>query len=191
MLHRIHARDISMPDKKLMELAIEAYSSGASIPMSADKYGVSRSTLRRNLSKAGVLRTRSEGVRLAAAEGRLGSGMRGKSRVFTEEHKNNISTSRLRWGEENADGLSCKANGYVEYTRGPNKGRSVHVVKMEERIGRPLRNDECVHHIDRDRHNNTDDNLALVTRSGHARLHRFEDSLEGKKRERKKNGTWR
>jgi hypothetical protein len=55
---------------------------------------------------------------------------------------------------------------------------------MESRLGRPLREDEQVHHIDRDRSNNSDDNLALVTRAGHGRLHRFEDSLSGIERKR-------
>ena len=48
---------------------------------------------------------------------------------------------------------------------------------MERRLGRRLRPDEHVYHIDGDRLNNDENNLALVTRSGHARLHRREERI--------------
>jgi hypothetical protein len=107
----------------------------------------------------------------------LGSGKRGRRVSFSEEHRANISRSRLKYGEASAAGVSTKPNGYVEYTRGENKGRSVHVVTFERRIGRRLLADEVVHHIDGDRSNNHPDNLALMTRAAHTRLHRREQSL--------------
>lgn len=171
-------------------ILVEAYVNGASLPELSIRFGVPLSTARYHVLKAGVLRSRSDGVRNAAEKGRLGSGFRGKRRTFSPEHCGNISKSRLLWGEANATGLSKKPSGYIEYTRGPNKGRTVHVVKMEERIGRHLREDEVVHHIDGDRSNNKDDNLALVTRSGHTRLHRFEDKISNKNRERTSNGRF-
>lgn len=42
-----------------------------------------------------------------------------------------------------------------------------------------------------DKTNNDINNLALMTRSGHSRLHRFEDKLAGKQRRRTKDGKWR
>lgn len=50
-----------------------------------------------------------------------------------------------------------------------------HTYVMCEAIGRPLNGDECVHHIDRNRTNNNFNNLQLMTRSEHARLHQIED----------------
>ncbi len=50
-----------------------------------------------------------------------------------------------------------------------------HVHVMAEILGRPLMKGECVHHIDRDRTNNSLENLRLMTRSDHARLHQMED----------------
>lgn len=159
-------------------MLIEAYQGGESIPQVAERLGVSRSVARYHLHKAGVLRSRKDGVRKAANDGRLGSGLRGKSRTFTDSHRENISKARLRWADGgNAIGVSLKPSGYVEYTRGKHKGRSVHVVAMEHRLGRQLLEDECVHHIDGDKTNNEENNLALVTRSGHARLHRREEKL--------------
>jgi HNH endonuclease len=151
---------------------IGLYQSGKSIPDVAAAVGISRSTVRYHLAKASALRSRADGVRLAREK--LGSGFRGKSRVFTPAHCQAISDGRNKWAEENAIGTSNKQSGYVEITRGEHKGRSVHVVIMEQRIGRRLKPDEVVHHIDGNRSNNSDDNLALMTRAAHTRLHQRE-----------------
>lgn len=155
----------------------DEYQKGASLTDLAARHGISVSTARYHVRKAGVLRSRAEGLRNAAASGKLGTGFRGKSRDFSDEHKAAISRSRKRWGEENASGFSVKPSGYREHTRGEHKGRSEHVTVMERRLGRRLLPDEHVHHIDGDRLNNDENNLALVTRSGHARLHRREARL--------------
>lgn len=42
---------------------------------------------------------------------------------------------------------------------------------MEKRLGRKLTRSEIVHHIDKNKHNNNDDNLKLETRSEHSRHH--------------------
>lgn len=167
---------------------IKLYTSGLSIPQVREKTGVALSTIRNRLKKAGVLRSRKDGILIASENGRLGSGFRGKERVFSEEHKENISKGRKRWGDKNAKGISLKKNGYVQITTGEDIHRGYHVTVMEKRIGRKLLPDECVHHIDRNRSNNEINNLALLTKSAHARLHRFEDKLEGKERNRDKNG---
>lgn len=46
-----------------------------------------------------------------------------------------------------------------------------HHVVMMQIIGRPLKADEIIHHRDGNRTNNQSDNLELLTRSDHARLH--------------------
>lgn len=115
------------------------------------------------------IRTRVEGIRLAG--GRLGSGMRGKKRVFSNNHIRNIKIAALnRWSTQ-ANGVSLKPNGYYEITRGKNKGRSVHVVIMESLIGRKLNKDEVVHHKNECKTDNNISNLELMTRSEHSILH--------------------
>ncbi len=105
----------------------EMYLSGMSIPEVSEATGISLSTLRFQLLKKGILRTREEGVRSAAKRGRLGSGLRGKARTFTEEHKKNISKSRKGKGK----GYSLKSSGYYEITMGENKFVSLHRAIME------------------------------------------------------------
>lgn len=158
-----------------------------SIPEISKSTGISQSTIRFRLLKEGVLRNRTESIRLAAKHGKLGSGNRGKTRVLTADWKANISKGKLKNADETAKGVSLKPNGYMEYTRGEHKGRSVHVVTMEKYIGRRLFAFECVHHKDEDKQNNELENLQLMTRAEHARLHAIENLIN---RTRSNNGQF-
>lgn len=51
-------------------------------------------------------------------------------------------------------------------------GRHEHRVIAEQKIGRPLRNGEVVHHLDGNKRNNSPDNLqVLPSRAEHSRIH--------------------
>lgn len=72
-------------------------------------------------------------------------------------------------------------------------GKSVpeHRYIMEQHIGRKLKHDEQVHHIDGNRLNNTIENLQIMTRAEHARLHmkrvgfpKLSEEAEKRRRER-------
>lgn len=153
------------------------YASGKSIPDIARETGLPRSCVRTLLLSSGTtLRSRAEAILLAKPK--LGSGLRGKKRPpFSDEHKKKLSVAKLAHADIHAKGTRITSNGYVEYTRGENKGRSVHVVLMEKRLGRKLLLDENVHHIDGNRTNNDLSNLALVTKAAHSRLHRMQKRM--------------
>ena len=145
-----------------------------SIPMVAEIIGKSKSTTRWILLRAGIeLRTPTEGRLDAFRLGRVKKCSKTRH-PMSEETKARLSASRLRWAEKNASGVTIKPNGYVEYTRGENKGRLVHIVTMEKHIGRRLLPNEVVHHINKDRKDNRIENLQLMTRSEHCRLHTLE-----------------
>jgi len=146
-----------------------------SIPQVSKDLGVTQSTIRARLKECGLLRSRADAVRLARDQGRLGSGTRGKQRHFTAEWCARISESKRRAGDQAAAGVSAKKGGYVQITRGPNKGRGLHVVIKETEIGRRLLPSEVVHHDDENKHNNDPSNLVLMTRSAHARHHRNQE----------------
>lgn len=147
-----------------------------SIPMISAALSVPKSRVRKILIDADVeMRTRADGVRLRKDV--LGKHLIGRRREFTPEWKENIRLSALKRGEETAAGISQKASGYIQITRGEHKHRSQHVVIMEQRLGRHLLPDECVHHIDGNKSNNNISNLALLTVSGHTRLHRREQRI--------------
>lgn len=151
------------------------YAAGRSIPQIASETGLNRSRVRTVLLAAGV-RLRSRREALAIREG-LGAHLKGTTKQFSPEWCRNIAAGRQAWAGQNAAGVSHKTSGYVEITRGPNKGRSQHVILMEQRLGRRLLPDEVVHHIDGDRSNNASNNLALMTRAGHTRHHRMVERL--------------
>jgi len=162
----------------------ELYESGLSLPDVSSKTDIPQSTLRFRFKKAGILRNRSDAIRLAGKKGKLGGGFRGKKRKFTDEHKKNISKGKTGKGK----GTRITKAGYIEFTAGKNKGRLEHVVIIENKIGRRLYANECVHHKDEDKQNNDDDNLQLMTRSEHARLHAIENN---KLRNRDKKGRYK
>lgn len=51
------------------------------------------------------------------------------------------------------------------------KGRHMHRVIMEAKLGRKLKSNEHVHHIDGNRHNNEPQNLTVLKRIDHLRHH--------------------
>lgn len=65
--------------------------------------------------------------------------------------------------------LRLRGKGKVGYIK--EYGRHQHRVVMEKKLGRKLKTNELVHHIDHDKHNNHPNNLQLVTRAEHARIH--------------------
>ena len=151
------------------EKLAERYRSGSSLPDLSRECGLPVSTLRLRLIQAGVqLRTRAEGIRMAGPK--MSAQRKGKKRApFTETHRQRIAEARRRAPTK---GIRLTSNGYLEFTRGPYKGRLVHDVVMEEHLGRRLMPGECVRHKDECKTNNDLGNLELTTHSEHTRHHR-------------------
>jgi hypothetical protein len=57
------------------------------------------------------------------------------------------------------------------YARYKDSNRYVHRQVAKKKLGRPLRSREVVHHRDGDKLNNRPDNLQVMTRRDHNRLH--------------------
>jgi len=142
---------------------------GMSLSQVSVALSVPVSSVRRHLLKAGLLRTRSEGCLLAwktgAAKGRTGTTF-----SHSDQAKEKMSKSRKLWAEKNAKKRGID-KGYVRITSGEHAGRHEHVVIMESLIGRKLLKNETIHHKDENRTNNAVENLQLMTRHEHSRLH--------------------
>jgi hypothetical protein len=100
---------------------------------------------------------------------------------MTDAGKENIrQAANRRYERDGAKGVSLKPSGYLEFTRGPHKGKSEHRVAIEDILGRPLLHDEHVHHMDENRSNNSIENLAVMNPREHARLHAVKRIAEGR-----------
>jgi len=149
-----------------------------SLPEISSMTGIPKTAVRNILLKhLDKLRSRKEAIGLVRHK--ISCANRGKKKTFSEQHKINLRKALNISAEKRSSGLTIKTTGYLEITRGKNKFKSAHILVMETFLGRVLNKSEVVHHIDHDKLNNDIDNLCLLTRKGHGRLHRFEDFLLG------------
>jgi hypothetical protein len=139
----------------------------------AKKFNISNSRARKLLIENNIpIRSRADGIR--AASHKLGVHMIGKKFIRSDETKKKISIARLNC--KSTKGTRITTNGYVEYTTGGNKGRSVHVVCMERHIGRRINKNEQVHHINGVKTDNSIENLQLMTINEHMAHHAKENN---------------
>jgi hypothetical protein len=163
-------------------LLIELYLSGKSTPQISEMLSTPKSTVRARLLSAGVLRSRADAVRLAEQQGRIPH--HGNKRKLTAAEREHLKEKALERGRLTAKGTTIKPSGYIELTRGKNKGRCVHRAVMEEFLGTSLQPNEHVHHRDGDKTNNNIENLEVLSIGDHVRLHRVQDTDKRKRNEK-------
>lgn len=148
------------------------YLAGASLADLAQRIGISRMAIGRKLRAFGIpLRTPSERMKNSFREKgyHWSKNPEAKARAVAV-----ISAKALARSAQSAAGKYLCQSGYYILTCGDLRGKYEHVHVMEQRIGRALLNDECVHHIDECKTNNDINNLALMTVVGHGRHHQLQ-----------------
>ena len=151
------------------ELLATLYLSGKSIPEIARLVQSSVSGVRYHLKKAGILRNRSEAVKMSGYKISLAN--KGKKRPIKDETKQKLRDIAIQRGEKNARGFSLNSQGYYRSTRGTDKEKHLHRLIAEKVLQRKLSGDEVVHHLDGNKTNNSNNNLVIMERLEHNRMH--------------------
>ena len=171
-----------MPDNEIVSI----YLAGHSSEEIAKTAGVSPTQILRVLRKHTDIRSASENKKLSHSrmETKLRLSAAAKGRRCPDHVKDalrqNIGSKNANW----RNGLTL-SGGYLMFTassaNGEHAGKHLHSVIAEWKVKRPIRKNEAVHHIDGDKLNNNPENLRVMTKSDHARLHALESGL-GKRR---------
>lgn len=96
-----------------------------------------------------------------------------------DQHKNGTNKAARQLDKHHAwnGGRFINPKGYVRILvnrgeKSPYKRyQDEHIVVAEKMLGRKLKSNECVHHIDEDRQNNSPENLQVMTRAEHSAHH--------------------
>lgn len=100
--------------------------------------------------------------------------------------ENSVKAHKGKIGFNNKGGRRKNKQGYIEVWKPehPNANKKGYILEhrlvMSEHIGRPLLNNEDVHHKDKDKTNNNISNLELLTKSEHAKYHEETDKEKHK-----------
>ncbi len=100
-----------------------------------------------------------------------------KGKRHTEESKRKMSESKrltAPTGDKHPNwngGRYVDSHGYVSLYTGPNSRAYEHRLVMSSHLGRPLRKDEQIHHVNGDKQDNRLENLEIYDASRHSRMH--------------------
>lgn len=142
----------------------------------ANEMGVAVGTVYNYLQKLGI-ETRKATDYLATEKQREAwrkIGQKRKGKKMSEVAKEKISKAHKQGGIGHK---KKRGDGYIaiyfpDHPKANKEGYIMeHVLVMEALIGRHLRDNECVHHIDENRQNNKKENLKLMTISEHMSYH--------------------
>lgn len=174
---------IKVTDKRLVHLYLKKELTFKEI---SDITGIANSTVRRIIIKYGISPRKGETLSDKTRK-RLSEALTGHTFIMSDEQKKILSKKAKKRWKGKAKGKTLKPSGYIEITTGRHKTKMEHRVVIEKHLKRKLKKNEVVHHIDGNRQNNSIDNLVVMDKIDHNRLHALENNH---KRKRCKKGRY-
>lgn len=169
---------MNRPPSDVIEAMVDLYKSGKLIKEVAAVYGMSTGKTYYILRNAGCpFRPRWSGHHSEETKRKLSCLLKG--RTFSEESRKKMSESKkMHFDGINSYGyLKQRDDGYIsayapDHPQANQDGRvMLHRIIMERHIGRYLRPDEVVHHINHIRSDNRLENLRLMSVHDHMSMH--------------------
>lgn len=164
---------------------LEALDNGESLRMISAKIGIERTTLTKKLKQAGIKTpTKEESAKLTwknhkhPLAGRNGKSSPSYGRKMSPETREKMKDIWAKVALQKRKYRKQHTHGYILVYAPDNPAADhtgyvlEHRLVMENHIGRCLIPNEIVHHLNGDKTDNRVENLKLVTRSEHAKIHK-------------------
>lgn len=154
---------------------IKLYGLGESPSDLAEKYPYKRGAIKELMRRRGVVRSQSEASKLAVKKGKKDKAIKILTKLARTTYR--FHPKKSNFGKDNGNYLDVGSivgvhkNKYRKIKLKDHSWKYYHIHLIEKKLGRRLKKNEVVHHIDFDGTNNNLNNLIVLDKKEHMHLH--------------------